>query len=304
MPSMEFGYNPPSGERGQELIRPREFLQDLHHSLDIASQGFGSLWVSDHLNYADEFRMECWTLLTWIAARYPGPQLGTIVMSNSFRSPALMAKMGASLQEVSSGRFIFGYGAGWHEGEHNAFGYDYPRPRVRMDRLEEGVQIIRAMWTQSPASFTGKHYQIADVHCEPLPHPVPPIMIGGAGEKYTLKVVARHADWWNDLNRPHDELRHKLDVLRQHCEAEGRDFDSIRKTLAVRVYVERSHKAALDLAAKREGPSVAGDPSSVRDQFAELAELGFDLCILNFPSHFQGMEDVKLFIDEVAPAFR
>ena len=115
--------------------------------------------------------------------------------------------------------------------------------------------------------------------------------------------MARHADWWNDVNRPRDELKRKLKVLREHCEAEGRDFESIRKTLAVRVYVERSHSTALDLASKREGPCVAGDPSAVVDQFSELAELGFDLFILNFPSHFQTLSDVKLFMERVAPAF-
>ncbi len=94
-PRMEFGYNPPTGARGVEDIRPREFLSDLHRALDVASQGFGSLWVSDHLKYADDFRTECWTLLTWIAARYPGPGLGAIVMSNSFRSPSLTAKVAA-----------------------------------------------------------------------------------------------------------------------------------------------------------------------------------------------------------------
>lgn len=303
MASVEFGYNPPSGDRGQEHIRPREFLQDLHRSLDVASQGFDSLWVSDHLNYADEFRLECWTMLSWIAARYPGPRLGTIVMSNSFRSPSLMAKMGASLQEMSSGRFILGYGAGWFRGEYESYGFDYPSARTRVEMLEEGVQVIRKMWTEAPASFTGKHYSISEVHCEPLPDPVPPIMIGGGGEKYTLRTVARHADWWNDVNRPLDELKHKLAVLREHCEAEGRDFDSIRKTLAVRAYVERSHLAALELASKFDGPTVAGDPPAVVDQFAELADLGFDLFILNFPAHFQGLSDVKLFMERVVPAF-
>ena len=304
MARIHFGYNPPSGERGQELIRPREFLQDLHHALDVASQGFDSLWVSDHLNYGDEFRLECWTMLSWIAARYPGPQLGTIVMSNSFRSPSLMAKMGASLQELTSGRFILGYGAGWHEGEYNAYGFDYGSAHTRIEMLEEGVQIIKKMWTEAPASFAGKHYTVSDVHCLPLPDPVPPIMIGGGGEKYTLKVVARYADWWNDVNRPIEELRHKLDVLRRHCGTEGRDFESLRKTLAVRVYVERSHTAAKELAGQRDGPSVAGDPSAVIDQFNELGALGFDLFVLNFPAHYQGLEDVKLFMDEVLPAFR
>ena len=304
-PRMEFGYHPPSGERKLEVIRPREFVSDLHHALDIATQAFGSIWVSDHFNYGDEFRVECWTQLAWIAARYPGVKLGTVVMSNSFRSPALMAKMGASLQTLTEGRFILGYGAGWHEGEHNAFGFGYASPRVRIEMLEEGVQVIKALWTESPANFSGKHYQVVDAYCEPRPEPVPPIMIGGAGERRTLRVVARYADWWNDVSRPVDQLRHKLEVLREHCRAEGRDYDSIRKTLVARMFIDRSHAKAVERAGdwlQSDQPPIAGDPSSVRERLMELAELGFDLCILPFP-RFQEMDDVKLFVDEVMPAF-
>ena len=302
-PRMEFGYNPPSGERGLETIRPREYLADLHRSLDVAAQAFTSLWVSDHLNYADEWRMECWTLLTWIAARYPDQGLGTIVMSNTFRSPSLVAKMAASLQEMSAGRFILGYGAGWHEGEHNAYGIDYPRPRVRIEMLEEAVQVIRAMWTEAGATFSGRYYQVRDVQCEPRPDPPPPIMIGGAGERRTLRVVAKHADWWNDLARPVDVHRHKLSVLREHCEAVGRDYESIRKNITGRIFIDRSHARAVQRGEDWGGPDpVSGDPSAIRDHLAGLAEMGFDLCIATFPD-FQGLSDMKLFMGEVIPSF-
>ena len=132
-PRMEFGYNPPCGDRGYELIRPREYLSDLHSALDVASQSFSSLWSSAHLNYSSEFRVECWTLLTWMAARYPGPMLGTVVMWNSFRNPSLLAKMSASLQHMSSGRLILGYGAGWYEEEYRSYGFDYPSAGIRID---------------------------------------------------------------------------------------------------------------------------------------------------------------------------
>ena len=125
---IEFGYNPPSGDRGRETIRPREYQSDLKAALDVATQGFKSIWVADHLNYSTEWRLECWTLLTWIAARYPDVGLSTLVMSNTFRHPSVMAKMGAALQELSGGRFALGYGAGWHEGEHDAFGLELYRP--------------------------------------------------------------------------------------------------------------------------------------------------------------------------------
>ena len=304
-PRMDFGYNPPTGERGLETIRPRDYLADLHRSLDVASQGFSSLWISDHINYGSEFRMECWTLLTWIAARYPGPKLGTIVMSNSFRSPSMMAKMGATLQHLSSGRFILGYGAGWHEGEYRAFGFDYPSPGVRIDMLEEGVRVIRRLWNDAPAYFDGRYYRVEDAHCEPLPEPKPPIMIGGAGERKTLRVVARHADWWNDLARPAEETRRKLDVLRGHCEAEGRDYDAIRKTFTSRIFVDRdrakARRAAGDWLASDQ-PPIVGDPQEVTDRLYEWAEMGFDLCIAVFPN-FQELDDMKLFVDEVMPNF-
>ncbi len=183
---MEFGYNPPSGERGYEKIRPREYLTDLHRALDVASQSFGSLWTSDHLNYTTEFRVECWTLLTWMAARYPGPMLGTVVMSNSFRSPSLMAKMAASFQELSYGRLILGYGAGWYEPEYRSYGFDYPSAGTRIAQFDEGVRVMKAMWTDAPASFDGKYYKIENVHCEPRPDPPPILMLGGGGERKTL----------------------------------------------------------------------------------------------------------------------
>ena len=304
-PRMEFGYHPPSGDRGFEVIRPREYMSDLHHALDVASQSFGSLWVSDHFSYANEFRVECWTHLTWIAARYPGPMLGTIVMSNSFRQPSLMAKMAASIQWMSSGRLILGYGAGWYENEYRAYGYDYPSYRTRIEMLEEGLLIMKALWRDAPANFSGKYYHIVDAYCEPRPDPPPILMIGGAGEKYTLRVVARHADWWNDLVRPPDQLQHKLDVLKQHCEAEGTNFDSIRKTLNVRVYIDSSHSKAIELAGDKlqsAQPPVAGDPAAVREQLEQFVEMGFDLAILTFP-RFQDLEDMKLFVDKVMPAF-
>ena len=138
--------------------RRRYFISDLQHVLDVAAQGFKSIWTGDHLTMTDEYLIEGSTLATWVAARYPGVKVGGLVMCNSFRSPALLAKMGASLQAISSGRFILGYGAGWHEPEYKAYGYDFPRPRVRIEMMEEGIQVIKALWTQSPASFSGKYY--------------------------------------------------------------------------------------------------------------------------------------------------
>ena len=303
-PLMDFGYNPPCGERGYEVITPRNYLYDLHRALDVASQNFSSLWSSDHLNYGSEFRVECWTMLTWMAARYPGPMLGTVVMCNSFRSPALLAKMSASLQEMSTGRLILGYGAGWYEDEYRSYGFDYPSAGVRVDMFEEGVQIIKKMWVDSPANFKGKYYRIDKVYCEPRPDPQPILMLGGGGEKKTLKVVAQYADWWNDVMRPIPDLSRKLAILQKHYETVGRDYNSIRKTLAPRFFIDKDHKKALRMAEGKNasGQVIAGDPMAVCDQLYEIAEMGFDMVVTTFPK-FQELDDMKLFVDEVIPQF-
>ena len=303
-PRMEFGYNPPCGDRGYELIRPKEYMSDLHSALDVASQSFGSLWSSDHLNYSSEFRVECWTLLTWMAARYPGPMLGTVVMCNSFRNPSLLAKMSASLQHMASGRLILGYGAGWYEEEYRSYGFDYPSAGIRIDMFKEGVEIIRRMWTDSPANFEGAHYRVENVFCEPRPDPQPILMLGGGGEKRTLKIVAEQADWWNDVMRPTKDLKRKLKVLENHCIEVGRNYDEIRKTLAPRFFIDSSNKRAKEMAEGREasGQVIAGDPSAVREQLDELVEMGFDFVVATFP-RFQELDDMKLFVNEVMPYF-
>ena len=313
MASLEFGYNPPTGARvttgpetrGFELIRPDEFPADLERALDVAVQGFSSIWVSDHLQAGNDYRLECWTLLVWLLARYPKVHLGTIVMSNSFRLPSLMAKMAATLQALSGGRFILGYGAGWYKKEYKAYGYDYPSAATRLAMMEEGIQIIRGMWSKSPFSFDGRFYGLTDAICEPKPDPPPPIMIGGGGERRTLRLVARHADWWNDVARSKEVLQRKLSLLRTYCQDEGRDYDRIRKTYTTRVFIDSSHRAALEQAddlMQSENPPIAGDPTAVREQLHELAEMGIDLCQLTFPN-FPATDDLQLFVDQVLPAF-
>ena len=304
-PRMDFGYNPPSGDRDLETIRRREYVADLNGALDVASKAFSSLWVSDHLAYGDKHRIECWTLLTWIAARYPDLDLSTIVMCNTFRNPALLAKMAGSLQELSSGHFTLGYGAGWHKDQHISYGYDFPTALTRIEMMEEAIQVIRALWTEAPANFSGKHYHLKNAFGEPRPEPIPPIMIGGAGKRYTLRAVARHADWWNDVHRSPERLRRELEVLKSHCGNESRDYASIRKTLTARVFIHPSHTTALEMAGDRlqsTEPPMAGDPTAVRDQITELAEMGFDLFIACFPG-FQDLDDMKLFMNEVMPEF-
>jgi alkanesulfonate monooxygenase SsuD/methylene tetrahydromethanopterin reductase-like flavin-dependent oxidoreductase (luciferase family) len=298
---MEFGYSVPSGDRGVETIRPRDFPSDMERVLAIATRAFPSVWVSDHLMFQAKYRWECWTLLTWLAARYPNTQLGTLVLCNSFRSPALLAKMAATLHTLSGGRLILGYGAGWHEEEYQAYGYDFPTPPTRVDMLEEGVQVIRALWTQTPANFAGRYYRVDNAFCEPRPDTCPTLMIGGSGEKHTLRVVARYADWWNDADLPPEMVGRKLAVLREHCQAEGRDYATLRKTLMLRVVIDRSHTTALHRAASLpylNASALVGDASAIREQLKNLSEMGITLCQLVF-TNFPETDDLRLFIDEV-----
>jgi alkanesulfonate monooxygenase SsuD/methylene tetrahydromethanopterin reductase-like flavin-dependent oxidoreductase (luciferase family) len=302
-----FGYNPPTGNRLIERVEPATFVRDLGHVLDVASQAFDSFWVSDHHMTGDRYRLECWTQLTWIAARYPGPLLGTVVMSNSYRHPPLLAKMAASLQVFSHGRFILGYGAGWAEDEYRAYGYDYPSPKVRIAQMVDGIKVMRALWSERPATYQGEYYQVTGAYCEPRPEPPPPVMIGGDGERYLLRAVAEHGDWWLPYARSIGVLRHKIDVLRDHCRDVGRDFDAIRKAYTFLVYLDRDRQAAIDRAGPRlqnaEQPAFAGDPAALRDYLAERIALGFDHFPLVFP-RFPETDDIKLFVDEVLPAFR
>jgi len=303
---IDFGYNPPTGNRLIERVDSRTFVQDLQNVLDVASQHFTSFWISDHHMTADRYRLECWTQLTWVAARFPGPLLGTVVMSNSYRHPPLLAKMAASLQVFSHGRFVLGYGAGWAEDEYRAYGYEFPSARVRIAQMVEGIQVMRALWTGSPASFEGTYYRVKDAYCEPRPDPIPPIMIGGDGEKYLLRAVAEHADWWLPFSRRLDALSQKCNVLRQHCRDVGRDYESIRKTYTLTVFLSRDRAEAerrAGAAVERENPAFAGDPAGLRDYLGQLVDLGFDLFQLVFP-RFPDTDDMKLFVDEVLPAFR
>jgi alkanesulfonate monooxygenase SsuD/methylene tetrahydromethanopterin reductase-like flavin-dependent oxidoreductase (luciferase family) len=300
---VDFGYNPPSGTRGIEDFPADTFVRDLQDVLDIATQYFSSIWVSDHLMTAQPFRMDVWTQLTWIAARYPGPQLGTIVLSNSYRHPPIMAKMAASLQAFSRGRLILGYGAGWLEREYLAYGFPFPPASVRIDQMVEAIKIMRAMWTSAPATFEGNYYQIRDAYCEPRPDPRPILMIGGDGERLTLRAVAEQADWWNSVMRPIPVLRHKLDVLRQHCQDVGRDYTSVRKTITRTAFLATTREAAERKAGSRlqdPVPPFAGEPAALVDELLELNELGFDLFQMVF-ADFPDTTDLRLFVDKVLP---
>jgi alkanesulfonate monooxygenase SsuD/methylene tetrahydromethanopterin reductase-like flavin-dependent oxidoreductase (luciferase family) len=304
-PRLAFGYNPPTGNRLIERVDPATFAADLDRVLRVAAPSFESVWVSDHFMTEDRFRLECWTQLTWIAARFPEPLLGTIVMANSYRHPPLLAKMGASLQYLSGGRFVLGYGAGWAEDEYRAYGYDFPPARARIEQMVEGIEVIRALWSGGPVNYAGRHYQLADALAVPVPQPPPPIMIGGDGERLTLRAVATHGDWWNAMSRPMDVLRRKIAALEAHCAAIARDPGSITRTITFVAYLDTDGVAARRAAGpKLQGETVAfaGDPAAMIGHLSALAELGFEHVQLVFP-RFPETSDIELFLERVRPEF-
>ncbi len=175
-------------------------------------------------------------------------RLGQIVTCNSYRQPSYLAKMASVLDVVSDGRLEFGIGAGWYEREYSGYGFKFPRGSVRIGMLEEAVQIIKSLWTEEVTSFEGKYYRLKQAYNYPKPvqKPHPPILIGGSGEKLTLRVVARHADRWNG-GWGVENYGHKLEVLKEHCRNVGRDFDDIEKTYTSDIFVAESTEKAVAL---------------------------------------------------------
>lgn len=170
-------------------------------------------------------QLEGWTLLGALAARTEHLRVGLMVTGNTYRHPAVLANIAATVDHISHGRLDFGIGAAWNEMEHEMYGIPFYTTGERIRRLGEACEVCKLLWTETRANFDGKYYHLKDALCEPKPvqKPYPPIVIGGSGEKLTLRVVARYADVWNFFSDSVEEFNHKQEVLAQHCEAVGRD---------------------------------------------------------------------------------
>jgi len=255
--------------------------------LDRTVTPFDSLWMPDHVQYDGHRVAEGWTLLTWALARYPDKLAGHEVLCNSFRNPAHTAKMVATAQALSGGRVILGIGAGWNEEEYRAYGWPFPPTRVRIAQLAEAIQLIRLMWTESPASYRGEHYQIDRAVCEPPPRPLPPVMVGGHGEKYLLRVVAEHADWWNYSFRDLATYVHKQEVLKAHCREVGRDYDAIEQVVRVGVLIAETEREIERVKARPDTRPlgdihVVGTPAQVTETMLGIRRQGARRFTVNF----------------------
>lgn len=291
-----------------------DFVDQVLRFLREVEQSYDSAWISDHFFPGVGFmprtapNLEGFVTMSFLSGIFNDLMWGNIVLCNSYRNPALLAKMGATLQTLTGGRVILGIGAGWKQDEYTAYGYEFPAPKVRIEQLEEAVQIIKKMWTEDAPTFKGRYYKIKGAICSPKPFPLPPIMIGGGGEKLTLRAVARHADWWNPPDVTHETLQHKMHVLEKHCDNVGRDSSEIVKVLAKTVAVAQTRDEADRIAAQSpfvgmgvQANYVKGAPDELIDEFLEYTELGVQYFILRF-ADFPKSDGAKLFAEEVIPA--
>lgn len=302
-------------------------MEGVDTAVDVGMEG---LWAPDHFMlgpHAEEY--EVWTLLSALAERTDDVDIGPLVGSITYRNPALLAKMATTLDVLSEGRLRLGLGAGWHEEEHAAYGFDFPDVGTRIDMLKEGVEVVRTMFTEPEPTYRGTHFEIENALNEPKPvsDPHPPIVIGGAGPRM-LRLVAREADEWNveiSARARGKPIEFKVEKFEEYAEEADRDPDDIDRSWLAHVlvcedqaeveeYVDRifplpwGEESDMDeqLAdaedAREKGSMLIGTPAEVAEQIEGIRDLGFEklqLMFLDFPET-RGME---LFADEVAPQF-
>jgi alkanesulfonate monooxygenase SsuD/methylene tetrahydromethanopterin reductase-like flavin-dependent oxidoreductase (luciferase family) len=275
-------------------------LDDNRKFLNALRGKFQSAWVEDHFQWDQRPVLECWTTLTYWASEFQEYVWGSLVLGQAYRNPALTAKLAATLQWLTHGRVVLGIGAGWKEDEHLAYGFAIAPPHVRVQELEEAVQIIRALWTDAPAYFTGDYYYIAGAYAEPHPNPPPPLMIGTSGEKRGLRVVAKYADWWNGAFLTVGEYAHKLEVLRAYCAEERRDYAAIKKTYFGFFSISENPEHVVH---RDDLYVVGGSPDEVTHELEQLRALGVEHLMIRFVD-FPQMEGLELFLDKVQPRLK
>lgn len=323
-----FGFQQPSHTFGVSNDEVYSTVEKI--ALEAEHYGFDSFYVMDHLmqipgiNPPEDPILDGWMTIAALAAITEKIKLATMVTCNTFRNPAMLAKMGATVDNISNGRLILAIGAGWYELEHTAYGIPFYTMKERFQRLRETLQIVKKMWTEEKASFEGKFYHIKNAICNPRPiqKPHPMIMVGGDGEKVTLKIVARYADACNvfggaDLER----VNKKLLALREHCKTVGRDYNSIFKTGLARVIIGKDDEGVKDKIRKfvpqqptagatgvttledRLKRFVIGTPEQCLETFRKILATGLDYIVVNFPDSHD-LETIKLFGEGILPKFQ
>jgi F420-dependent oxidoreductase-like protein len=293
--------------------RPWDDVHDL--AAHCEKTGWDGVYFADHFmpngpgpDPVDGDILECWSVISALAALVPRVRLAPLVSSVTYRHPALLAKIAAAVDQVSHGRLTLGIGAGWQENEHASYGIALGTVRERMDRFEEAAQILRSLLDQPRTTFKGTYFQLSDAPDQPAPVQARmPLLVGGGGERRTLRIAARYADQWNSWTTP-QVLAHKVSVLREHCEQVGRDPDEIHVSTQALLFLSTNEEWLKD---KRQGPpdrpAIVGTPGEVADIVGRYREAGAgELIIPDFTlgSLARAKDTCDLFIEEVAPAFR
>lgn len=285
---MRFSFWPTPSQAFGDVLRLAEHVE---------RTGWDGVWYADHFmpNAADTSTPwpEAWITLAALGARVPRVRIGTLVAGNTYRHPAVLAKMAATLDHITEGRVVLGLGSGWQENEHRQYGIPFYTVAERLQRLDEACQVIKKLFTEREASFDGRFYQLDRASLEPKPVQQPlPLLIGGGGERVTLRITARYADEWNVWGTP-EILEQKMAVLDGHCRDIGRDPAQIKRT-AVALLFMSDDAGYLDRmrSAKIQQPHLIGTPDEIRDRVARYHELGVDELIV--PDFTLGPMDQKL----------
>lgn len=290
----------------------QKFADVLEIARHAEATGWDGLWYADHFMPDAEDTSapwpESWTTLAAVSAAVPRIRIGPLVTGNTYRHPAVLAKMAATVDHISGGRVVLGMGAGWQENEHQQYGIPFYTIAERLARLGEACQVIKALYTQEKASFDGKYYQLADASLEPKPVQSPlPLLIGGGGEKVTLRITAQFADEWNVWGDV-DTLKHKMEVLDGHCRDVGRDPAAIERSAVALLFLSDDAEFVKKMRSRAIGrPTIVGNADEVREIVAAYKEAGVDELIV--PDFTLGPRDQKLatldrFIEEVAAPLR
>ena len=275
---------------------------------ELDALGFDSAWVFDHFLpiFSDPTGpcLEGWTSLAALAMATRNVRLGVLVTGNTYRHPAVLAKMATTVDIISQGRLILGVGAGWFELEHKTFGIPFPRMRERLQRLDETLTVVTRLWTEERVTFAGRYYQLADALLNPHPvqQPRPSILVGATGEKVALEIVARHADIWNSFGSP-DVFQQKIAVLTEHCRKIGRDPDAIEKSVLLQMTLTDDPETKRQALENESWGILAGNPAEIRQQIERYIAVGVTHIMISLAAPYDRMA-LQRFVDEVMPAFR
>jgi alkanesulfonate monooxygenase SsuD/methylene tetrahydromethanopterin reductase-like flavin-dependent oxidoreductase (luciferase family) len=301
MTPIQFGWSISPGDRSMDRAT---FMDTIRKGLDLIDGHFDSVWLPDHLQFEDLDVLEGWTALTYLAGMQPTLHYGHTVLCQSFRNPAHLAKMAATLQYMSQGHFILGLGAGWNKGECDAYGIPFPEAKQRVEELEEALQIIKAMWKGEETTFAGKYYSIKEAYCRPKPVPAPPIMIASFQPKM-IRLSARYADWWNGPVSDLETLKTQQRALDKACEDIGRDPGSLRRTVDIGdIYCAPTEKEVQALIGDREleAGTLRGTPEQISEKLQPLLDLGITYFMLGSGA-FPDLSSLETIGRQVIPNF-